>query len=113
MTRYAVNFYRSKGGRSPIDEFLNKLNPETYAKVARMLELLAETGPELGLPYSRAMGGGLFELRVRGKNEARLLYLFIKNREIIIVHAFSKKAQKTPPKELKLARKRHKELTQL
>jgi phage-related protein len=113
MNHYAVNFYRSKTGRSPVDEYLNKLNGKTYAKVARMLELLAENGPELGLPFSRAMGAGLFELRVRGKNETRLFYVFIKNHEIKILHAFSKKTQKTPQKELNLARERQKELTKL
>lgn len=37
------------------------------ADYARLVELLMEFGPDLGMPHSRAMGGGLFELRPRGR----------------------------------------------
>jgi hypothetical protein len=37
------------------------------ADYARLIELLIEFGPDLRMPHSRAMGGGLFELRPRGR----------------------------------------------
>jgi phage-related protein len=84
---------------------------DVLADYAHLVELLAEYGPNLRLPHSRAMGEGLFELRPRGKSGiGRALYCFLVGRRVVVVHAFVKKTQQTPDKELKLARKRMKEL---
>lgn len=78
---------------------------------ARLIELLIEFGPNLRLPHSRAMGDGLFELRPRGRSGiGRAMYCFVFGKRIVIVHAFIKKSQQTPKRELKLARKRTKEV---
>ena len=84
---------------------------DILADFARLAELLAEHGPNLRLPHSRALGEGLFELRPRGRSGiGRAFYCFVIARRIVVVHAFIKKSQKTPDRELKLARKRAKEL---
>ena len=84
---------------------------DVLADYARLLELLIDHGPNLRLPHSRALGGGLFELRPHGKaGIGRAFYCFLVGRRVIIVHAFVKKSQQTPDRELKLARKRVKEL---
>ena len=84
---------------------------DVLADYARLIELLAEHGPNLRLPHSRAMGEGLFELRPRGSSGiGRALYCYLVGKRIVIVHAFIKKTQQTPDKELKLVRKRLKEL---
>ena len=84
---------------------------DILADYARLLELLAEHGPNLRLPHSRALGEGLFELRPRGRSGiGRAFYCFVVRKRVVIVHAFVKKTQQTPDKELKLARKRAKEL---
>jgi phage-related protein len=84
---------------------------DVLADYARLVELLMEHGPNLRLPHSRAMGGGLFELRPRGRSGiGRAIYCFLVGRRVVVVHAFIKKTQQTPDKELVLARKRVKEL---
>lgn len=84
---------------------------DVLADYARLVELLAEHGPNLRLPHSRALGDGLFELRPHGRSGiGRAFYCFVLARRIVVVHAFIKKSQQTPDKELKLARKRAKEL---
>lgn len=84
---------------------------DVLADYARLSELLAEHGPSLRLPHSRAFGKGMFELRPRGRSGiGRALYCFLVGQRIVVVHAFIKKTQETPEKELKLARKRVKEL---
>ena len=84
---------------------------DVVADYARLVELLAEHGPSLRLPHSRALGEGLFELRPRGPSGiGRALYCFLVGQRVVVVHAFIKKTQETPDKELKLARKRFKEL---
>jgi phage-related protein len=84
---------------------------DVLADYARLIELLAEHGPSLRLPHSRAFGDGLFELRPRGRSGiGRAFYCFMLGRRVVVLHAFIKKSQETPDRELRLARKRRKEL---
>ncbi len=81
------------------------------ADFARKIELLMEFGAYLRLPYSRAMGKGLFELRLRGKEGiGRVFYCFFSGQRIVLLHAFLKQTQKTPVKEIQTARRRMKEV---
>ena len=82
---------------------------DVVADYARMIELLIENGLNLGLPHLRAFGEGLFELRPRGRSGiGRAFYCFLIGRRVMVLHAFVKKTQETPDRELKLARKRKK-----
>jgi phage-related protein len=84
---------------------------DVLADYARLIELLAEHGPSLRLPHSRAFGDGLFELRPRGRSGiGRAFYCFLVGRRVVVLHAFIKKSQQTPDSEMKLARKRLKEV---
>ena len=84
---------------------------DVLADYAHLAGLLAEHGPDLRLPHSRAVGDGLFELRPRGRSGiGRALYCFLSGKRIVVVHAFIKKTQATPDRDLALARKRAKEL---
>jgi phage-related protein len=81
------------------------------ASYARLTELLEEFGLELRMPHSRAMGGGLFELRPRGREGiARVFYCTKVGRKIIILHSFIKKTNETPKRELAIARRRQREV---
>ncbi len=84
---------------------------DVLADYARLVELLSEYGPSLRLPHSRALGDGLFELRPRGRSGiSRAFYCFVVGKRIVVLHAFVKKSRQTPDRELKLARKRLKEV---
>jgi phage-related protein len=84
---------------------------DILAEYARLVELLIEHGPQLRLPHSRALGDGLFELRPRGRSGiGRACYCFLVGKRVVVLHAFIKKTQETPDQELKLARKRMKEV---
>jgi phage-related protein len=84
---------------------------DVLADYARLVELLREYGPMLRMPHSRAFGDGLFELRPKGRSGiGRAFYCFLVGRRVIILHGFVKKSQETPDRELKLARKRLKEI---
>jgi len=81
------------------------------ADYARIMELLMEFGPNLRIPHSRAMGGGLFDLRPRGREgTGRVFYCFVIGQRVVILQAFVKKTPDTPEQELKIARKRMKEV---
>ncbi len=67
-------------------------------------------GPDLGMPHTRAMGDGLFELRLKApEGIARVLYCTLIGRKIMVLHQFIKKTDRTPLKELNTARRRMKE----
>ena len=85
---------------------------DVLADYARIAEHLMEHGPNLRLPHSRAFGGGMFELRPKGKSGiGRAFYCFLNRQRAVVLHAFVKKSQQTPDRELMLARKRMKELS--
>lgn len=80
---------------------------DILADYARLVELLMEHGPNLRMPHSKAMGEGLFELRPKGREGVgRALYCYLVGRRVVVVHAFVKKTQQTPERDLTLARKR-------
>lgn len=101
-----------------IEYFHNRVQSEIeswpdgiLADYARLIELLMEFGPNVKMPHSRARGKGLFELRPKGREGiGRAFYCFVIGRRIIILHAFIKKTPATPEPELKIARKRIKEV---
>ena len=79
-----------------------------YLRYSDRMELY---GPDLGMPHTRAVGGGLFELRIKAaEGIARILYCTMIGRKIMILHQFIEKTNRTPPKELALARQRMKEV---
>jgi phage-related protein len=81
------------------------------ADYARLVELLMEFGPNLHMPQSRALGGGLFELRPHGREGiGRALYCYLVGGRVVVLHAFMKKTKATPKEELVIARRRMKEV---
>ncbi len=68
-------------------------------------------GPDLGMPHTRSMGEGLFELRLKAaEGIVRVFYCTVIGKRIVMLHQFTKKAEKTPSKELAMARRRLKEV---
>lgn len=104
---FQVLFYETADGFRPVEAFLDSLAPKMRAKLVAMMMLLAEKGPSLRLPYTAPLGDGLFELRViHGNDIVRALFFFCAEKRIIITNAFVKKQQKTPRREINLAKAR-------
>ena len=81
------------------------------ADYARLVELLMEFGPDLRMPHSRALGGGLFELRPRGREGiGRALYCYLVGERVVVLHAFVKRTKATPENDLRRARRRVREV---
>ncbi len=90
-----------------MEEDILNLPDSLLARYIRLTELMQSNGADLGMPHTEALGKGLFELRLKGKEGiARVFYCTMVGKKIHMLHCFIKKTQKTPPKELKLARKR-------
>ncbi|HDZ90500.1 MAG: type II toxin-antitoxin system RelE/ParE family toxin [Deltaproteobacteria bacterium] len=83
------------------------------ARYLRLTDLMVEFGPNLGPPHTKSLGNGLFELRIKSKEGiARVLFCTKTGRNIIMLHVFIKKTQKTPKKDLNFARNRMNEVMQ-
>ena len=81
------------------------------ARFLRYSDRMEVFGPDLGMPHTRAMGGGIFELRLKAaEGIARIFYCTIVDRKIVILHQFIKKTDKTPTRELSTAKRRMKEI---
>jgi len=110
---WTIILYESKGGQKPIEDFVKSLQENTQAKLIRQMDLLEEFGPNLGMPNAKPIGEGLFELRVRGKQEARMLYAFVVGRKIYLLHGFIKKTQAISRRDMALAISRKKEVEKI
>lgn len=100
---WRVVFYKDSRGRSPIAEYLNGLPVSEQAVAAEAFRLLQEFGISLGMPHAKHINGKLWELRP-GAN--RFFYFVYVGRQFVVLHAYRKQSQKTPPQELALAERR-------
>ena len=81
------------------------------ADYLRLTEAMELYGADLRMPHSRAMGGGLFELRPKGpEGIGRVFYCTQVGKTIVVLHSFVKKTQETPDAEMRMARKRLKDV---
>lgn len=109
VNAWKVKFFQKARGEFPVEEFIKEQDEATYAKILHSILLLKINGPFLKPPYIKKLQDDLYELRISGKNAIRIFYTFFEN-EYYLLHAFKKKSQKTPEKELKTAIDRMKEL---
>lgn len=90
-----------------VEAFVLGLPDGLLARYLRMTDMMLEFGGDLGMPHTRALGDGLLELRVKGREGiARVFYCTRVGQRIVMLHGFVKKTEKTPLKEMKLARTR-------
>jgi phage-related protein len=100
--RIPAVFYRNEHGTEPVLDWLRELPEEERRAVGFDLNRLQWRWP-VGMPLARPLRDGLFELRssLPTGRIARVLF-FAERGELVIVHGFIKKTQKTPPEELEL-----------
>lgn len=81
------------------------------ASFLHIAELVEEYGPYIGMPYTRTLGSGLLEIRVRGKEGiARVMFCVLPENELVMLSVFIKKSRKTPKKEIAIAKRRMREV---
>lgn len=106
MKNFTVEYYETEEGILPAENFILAQDIKMQAKIFRTLELLEISGNQLREPYSKHLNDGIFEVRAKvGNNITRILYFFVVNNKIILTNGFIKKVQKTPKKEIELAKK--------
>lgn len=106
---WKVYYFQTKSGRLPVKEFVDMQNIKARARIKGAIKVLGENGPFLKPPYIKKLQAGLYELRIKGRVAIRIFYS-PKNATYYLLHAFKKKSQKTPARELKTALDRMKEM---
>ena len=94
-----------------VEQFILQFPSGLLARYLRLTDLMLEFGPNLGMPRTRPMGEGLFELRVKGQEGiARVFYCTIVSKRVVMLHACIKKSRKTPQRDLAIAKRRQREV---
>jgi phage-related protein len=102
-----LRLYIGANGERPVLVWLRSLDPKAKAAVIEVLDLLTEFGTSLERPHVAFLGEGLWELRARGPDGIyRVIYFHIKGRSFGLLHGFTKKTQKTPRREIEIAKER-------
>jgi len=112
VVTWNIIFFESQRGEKFVENFIKLLDAKIIAKVGNEIDLLERHGPVLGMPHAKKLTRELHELRIRGKQEIRIIYCFIQN-NIYLLHAFKKQTSKTPRKEIEIALNRHRGLTNI
>ena len=100
--KWAVKYYNED-----VQAAINAWPVGIRACYARLTERIKIYGPNLGMPFTRPLGDGLFEIRAIGKEGIGRAFFCVQIKcSIVVLHEFIKKSEKTPKKELDIARKR-------
>ena len=104
--KWKVTYYDEK-----VFEKIQRWPKKLKARYVALTDVMMEQGPNLGMPHTKALSDGLFEIRVKAKEGiGRVFYMVQVGKEIVILHSFIKKTMKTPDKEKQIALRRLKEV---
>ncbi len=112
IKKLPARLYRNANGHEPVREWLKRLTQDERQAIGKDIQKV-EFGWPLGLPVCRALGDGLWEVRsdLPSQRIARVIFCIVSG-QMILLHGFVKKTQKTPKRDLDLARGRQTEIDQ-
>lgn len=95
-----------------VDAEVRALPSDMQARFLRFAEIIEQSGLQaLARDSVKHLEGKLWELRISGRDGiSRAIYVTAAGRRVVVVRVFIKKTQKTPPRELELARQRAREI---
>lgn len=101
-------FYKLDSGKEPVRDWLLKLDQDNRKIIGKDIQKV-EFGWPIGMPYSRKLEKGLWEVRsnISDGRISRVLFT-LQDNQMILLHGFIKKTQTTPDKDKEIARKRMK-----
>ena len=89
-----------------MQDYVDGLSAREARALVNGLHLLQEHGLQLGLPLVRPLEQKVWELRIRGQRQHRVLYVAAKGQRFVLLHAFTKKTEQTPRREIDTALRR-------
>ncbi|MER2009235.1 MAG: type II toxin-antitoxin system RelE/ParE family toxin [Psychrobacillus sp.] len=109
MKKYEIEFYEDKKGQSQIVDWIKELdsnptkeNKSTLKKLYYQMERLEYDGTFIGEPLVKQIKGKIWELRPIPN---RVFFATLEDNQLILLHQFRKKSQKTPKREIEQAKR--------
>ncbi len=104
MGKRKVIYYISPSGENPLKDFIDSLSKQQKAKIFRIFSYIELYGLSTILPHTKKLTGTpLWEIRILGQDNIRIIYISLEKDSILVLHGFIKKSQKTPARELNIA----------
>ena len=100
-----VVFFRLDSGREPAREWLRVLPKQQRKPIGEDIKTL-QFGWPVGMPLARKMADDLWELRSHMPAGIARTFFTVYRNQIVLMHGFVKKSQKTPTNELAIAKRR-------
>lgn len=104
-----VCFFKQDSGREPVKEWLHSITSQERKIVGESIKLVQEGWP-LGMPLVKNLGKGLWEIRINLPFSIARIIFVMHESQIVLLHSFMKKTQKTPQQDLDIALIRAKEI---
>lgn len=100
-----VRFFRTEAGNEPVREWLTDLPRESKRLIGTEIKVV-QFGWPIGMPVVRKLDIGLWEVRIDlGCTIARVIFT-VEGAEMVLLHGFIKKSQKTPASDMAAAKQR-------
>ena len=99
MKKQVVYYFDEKGG-NPVWEFISALPSDEREKCFEYIAYLEDMGEQVRRPVGDYLGGKLYELRPK---QTRIIYFFMLKDYAVLVHAFRKKTNAVPDREIRTA----------
>ncbi len=108
--KFIVNYWHKSSGKAPVEEYIDDIDSfEERADLLSTLKGIQENGTDAAGVDFRQIDGKLWELKIRTRgNQHRIFYAVIHGKEMYLLHAYLKKTQKAPVKEIETAKQRMK-----
>lgn len=113
---YRIRFYKDVAGKQPVKEYIRTLKKKAatskdarikYEKITEYIEFLSDDGTMVGMPYVKRVEDEIWELRPLSD---RIMFFCWNGGEYVMLHYFKKKTQKTPRREIEIAKRRMQEM---
>ena len=102
-----INYFISSRGDNPVKDFIDSLELKQKIKIFHIFKLIIEYGINSVPQHIKKLSGTpLWEIKILGKDNIRILYIISRRETVLLLHGFIKKTQKTNPKEINIAIKR-------
>lgn len=101
--KWKIIYYISATGENPVKKLLDA-HLKAKLKTLRILSNIEEFGLSFAIPHIKKLTGTpLWEIRILGEDSVRILYVTRQEKQILLLHAFIKKTDKTPRKEIDIS----------
>lgn len=108
MPKFRASFFRTTAGAEPVRDWLLSLSRDDRREIGKDIAYVQYKWP-IGKPRVDNLRGGIWEVRSRLANRIARVLFAVDGQEIVLLHGFIKKTQRTPSADMELAERRWKE----